>query len=188
MHTIRVWVQPTMKVNTYNQCPDFKLIYRKYFSNGADCIEDPAKEVDIGSMNSVDLMPFRAVFEGALMYELERKHVRTGNRPEPTDLLLFVAWKSEGYKKFCVFLHLIECNKGPYWDLVKLEEYYQRYVSQLRIYTDPIEDTWLIYDGTVLMVRLDLDFTQRDGVLNMTISEGLKDDHTKRPEWVDLEK
>jgi hypothetical protein len=101
---------------------------------------------------------------------------------------LLVAWKSEGYKNFCVFVHLIECNKWPYWDEIRLEEYYQRYADQLSTYTGPIKDTWLIHDGTVLMTELDLDFTQRDGVLNITISEGSKDEHAKRPEWINLNK
>jgi hypothetical protein len=81
---------------------------------------------------------------------------------------------------------LIECNKGPYWNMVKLEEYYQRYASQLCTYTDPIRDTWLIYDGTVLTAELELGFTQRDGVLNTTISERSEDRRIKRPEWIDL--
>jgi hypothetical protein len=37
------------------------------------------------------------------------------------------------------------------------------------------------------MTGLELDFTQRDGVLNITISEGVKDNHTRMPELIDLE-
>jgi hypothetical protein len=44
----------------------------------------------------------------------------------------------------------------------------------------------LIPDGTVLMSILELDFTQRDGVLNITISESIRDDYTRRPEWINL--
>jgi hypothetical protein len=35
------------------------------------------------------------------------------------------------------------------------------------------------------MTKLELDFTQRNGVLNITISEGVEDEHTKRPVWID---
>jgi hypothetical protein len=38
------------------------------------------------------------------------------------------------------------------------------------------------------MTKLQLDFTKRDwrdGVLNITISKGVKDKHTKRPFWLD---
>jgi hypothetical protein len=127
------------------------------------------------------------VFGGILMYVLERKHVKIGTRHEPTHILLLVAWKSEGYKKLRAFAHLIEYDKASCWDNLSQEEYYQRFTSQLRIYTGPIKDTWLMPDGTVLLTELGLDFTQRDGVLNVTISEGIEDENTKRPEWIHLE-
>jgi hypothetical protein len=188
MYTISVKRRSTMKVNIHNQCSDFKLQCLGYFNNGAYWNKDPDWGVDEGDMKNADLMPFRAKFKGALIHVLERKHVKTGNQPEPTDILLFVAWESEGYKKFRAFVHLIECDKWFYWSGVLLEEYYQKCVNQFSTYTGPIEDTWLIPDGTVLMTILELDFTQRDGVLSITISEGTSDDHTKRPEWIDLEK
>jgi hypothetical protein len=68
-----------------------------------------------------------------------------------------------------------------FWDMVKLKEYCQRYANQLDTYTDPIRDTWLTRDGAVLVTRLELDFMQRNDVLNIAISEGIKDDHTKKP-------
>jgi hypothetical protein len=83
---------------------------------------------------------------------------------------------------------LIECDKQIKWNRYKLEEYRQRYASQLSTYTSPIEDTWLMHDGTVLMTRLELNSTQRGDVLNITISEGIKDEHTKIPELISLER
>jgi hypothetical protein len=97
-----------------------------------------------------------------------------------------VAWKSEGYKKFRVFVQLIECDGTFYLCDIPLEEYYQRYANQLNTYTGPIKNTWMVYDDTVLMTELELDFTQRDSVLNITISEGVKDEYTKRPIWLSL--
>jgi hypothetical protein len=99
-----------------------------------------------------------------------------------------VIWKSEGYKNFRMLLQLIKYGKKIYWDETMLEEYYQRYANQLSTYTGPIKDTWSISDGTVLMAKLELDFTQRDGVLNLTISEGIRDEHTRRPERIDPER
>jgi hypothetical protein len=85
----------------------------------------------------------------------------------------------------------MECDIQFYgWlcrSIIELEEYYQRYVSQLCAYTGPIKDTWLIYDGTVLMTRLELDFTQGYDVLNIVISESVMDEHTKRIEWINSE-
>jgi hypothetical protein len=188
MHTISVEFQSTVEVNIHNQCSDFKLTDGDCFSDGADWNMWPDMEVMAGNMIKADLMPFLAVFEGILIYELLRKHVDPSDQTKSTLNLLLVAWKSEGYKKFHVLVQLIECNVWPYWYNFKPEEYYQRYASQLCTYTDPIEDTWLIHDGTVLTTRLELDFTQRDGVLNIVISEGIRDDHTKRPEWINLKR
>jgi hypothetical protein len=188
MHTTSVEPRPTMKVNIHNQCTDFKLKNPTCFSSDSVLNNYSAREVDAGEMMSNDFRPLLVAFEGALIYELQRKHVTPGNRPDSTHILLLVAWKYESYKEFCVLVHLIECNKWPYWDEIKPEEYYQRYANQLCAYTDPIRDTWLIHDGTVLMTELESDFTQRDGVLNIIFSEGIRDCHVKRPEWINLKR
>jgi hypothetical protein len=177
-----VGFEPTMKVNLHNQCLYFYLIRGRYFSIGADWDEKPAEKVYTGNMMSVDLIPFLSTFGGVLTYDLEKR----GN--DSIYIRLFVAWKSEGYKKFRVFVHLVEYEKWHGWGKNELEEYFQRYASQFCIYTGPIRNTWLMPDDTVLMTESELDFTQRDGVLNITISEGTKGEHAKRPEWVDLKR
>jgi hypothetical protein len=177
-----------MKVNIRNQCLDFKLKDRRCFSNGAHWSIYPDLRIDSGSIMSVGLKSSLLMFEGGIMYKLQRKHVECDDQSELIYTLLFIAWKYEGYKKFCVFIQLIECYKAFHLDKIKLEEYYQRHANQLSTYTRAIKDTWLIHDGTVLMTELDLDFTQRDGRLNIAISEGIRDAHTRRPEWINIEK
>jgi hypothetical protein len=175
-----------MEVNIHNRCADFRLTGREYFSGGADWNKHPDWDVMAGNIMKADLIPFRAAFGGILIYELLRKHVNPGDKTRPTSTLLLVAWKSEGYKKFYVLVQLIECNFQPFWFKIKPEEYYQRYASQLCTYTDPIKDTWLLPDGAIIMTRLELDFTQRDGVLDITISERSEGEHIRRPEWTNL--
>jgi hypothetical protein len=120
------------------------------------------------------------------MYELRKKHVEPDNRRKSTHTLLFIAWKFEGYKEFYVFAQLIECDKWFNWNTSRLEEYYQRYANQLSVYTSPIKDTWLMPDGTVLMTELELNVTQGSGLLNMTISEEISNERTRRLEWISL--
>jgi hypothetical protein len=203
IYTISVESQPTMKMNIYNQCSGFKLKYGKdfkpgwpqapityekrnggYFSDGADWNQGPYWEVKAGDVMSADLIPILPTFGGVLTYQLQRENIEFDDQLESTHIRLFVAWKSESYKKFHVLVQLIECDKTLLWDEIKLKEYYQRNIRQLCAYTGPIKNTWLIPDGTVLMTRLELDFMQRDDVLNITIAEGVKDDYTKPPEWV----
>jgi hypothetical protein len=170
-----------MKVNIHNRCSDLKLVCGRYFSNGACWNEDPDEEIDAGSMKSMHLTPFLSTFEGVLTYDLKRKGV------EPIYIRLLVAWKSEGYKKFRVQVHLIEYDKTFRWDIFNLNEYCQRYANQLGTYAGPIKDTWLIHDGKALMTRSELNFTQRDGVLNITIVSGVEYD-AKRPIQIDTER
>jgi hypothetical protein len=79
---------------------------------------------------------------------------------------------------------LIECDKQIKWNSYKLEECRQKYANQLCAYTGIIEDTWLIHDGTVLITKLGLDFTQRDCILNLVISEGVKNGRGRRSVWI----
>jgi hypothetical protein len=180
-----VELKATMKVNIHNQCSDLKLIGRGYFSTGTYWDKRPNDEVEADDMTNAKLIPSLATFEGILTYELEIKHVKPDNRRDPPHIRLFVAWKSEYYKQFRMFMHLIEYDEYVEWNEIKLKEYYHHYVNQLNAYTDSIKNTWLTCDGTVLMTGLELDFTQRDGVLNITISEGVKNEHSRRPAWFD---
>jgi hypothetical protein len=161
------------------------LTNQAFFSTCETSDESLALEVDAGNMTSVEFTPLLAAFEGVLSYVLKRKYVGSSERFEATHIRLFVAWKSEGYKKLRACVNLVECDEKFNWYNTKLEEYCQRYASQLSPCTNPIRDTWLIHDGIVLTTRAELDFTQIDGVLNITISEGVKDDHTRRPVWID---
>jgi hypothetical protein len=197
IHTISFGSQPTMKVNIYNQCSDFELTNESYFRSRTNRDGDPGDKADTGCI-CVDFRPFLSIFdpsqtlekilpmyEGGLKYELVRKHTKSGNQSASARILLFVAWKSEGYKNFRVLVQLIECENAFHWDETRLRMYYQRHINQLSTYTDPIKDTWLIHGDTVLVTELELEFTRRNGRLDLTISEGSKDEHAKRPEWID---
>jgi hypothetical protein len=132
-------------------------------------------------MKRANLMPFWEVFGGVLTYELEKA-------VESKYIRLFIAWKYEGDRKYRVLVHFIEYKKKFDWDETALKEYYKRYADQLDIYTGPIKNTWLIPDGTVLMTRSGLNVTQGYGILNVTVSEGIRDNYTRRPVWFSPER
>jgi hypothetical protein len=181
---VSVKPQLTMEMNIHNQCSNFSFGESKYFSNSADWNEYPHKAFTAYEMND-NVIPFLSTFEGIVMHELHNKHDEPSYEDESKHIQLVVAWKSEGYKKIRMFMHLIEYDKMIDWNRLKLEEYYQRYANQLSTYSGPIKDTRVMRDGTVLTTRLELDFTQRDGVLDITVSEGIKDNHTKISELID---
>jgi hypothetical protein len=184
MYIISYLRRPSMKVNIHNLCSDFKLTNRGYFSTGVFLNGHPAQEVEAGRMKSFGFEPSPLVFEGVLAYELERRYTKPGEEFELTHVLLFVVWKSEGYRKLRAYINLVEYDEKFYWNNAKLDEYYRSNVDQLSIYTSPIRDTWLTRDGTVFMTNLELDFTQRHDALNIIISESVTDNYTRRPEWI----
>jgi hypothetical protein len=197
IRTISIAILPTMKVNIHNQYSSFQLRYWGNWTSGIVKYRDFVQKVDDGSMTIVDFKSPLTMFEGVLICKLQRKSVESDDQSEnfesddqseSTCILLLVAWKSEDYKNFYMFTHLVEHEKQFRWSLAKLEEYCQRYANQLCIYSDPIKDTWLTRDGTVLMTESELDFAQRDGILNITIAEGVKDNFTKIPKWIDSER
>jgi hypothetical protein len=188
MHIFSYGAQPTMEVNIHNQCSNFALSTESY-SNACACwCKNPYwKSYDI-NMKSDGFSHFLATFGGVLTYTLDREGIKPDEELEPTHIRLFIAWKAEGCKDLRAFVQLIECDKTLYWGKIRLREYYQRHANQFSAYTGPIKDTWLIYNNIVVMIRLELNFTQRDGVLNITISESVRDEHTKRPIGIGLKR
>jgi hypothetical protein len=175
----------TIAVNIRNQCSNFKLINGKYYYSDSCMDFHSSKEVETGCTNRLNFKPSLITFGSAILYQLQRKDIKSDDRLESTTTLLFITWKFEGYKELSVLVQLLECDKTFRWSKFSSREYYRKYVNQLCTYTDPIKDIWLTRDGTVFMTRLELDFTQRDGMLNITISEGIKEDHVKIPELID---
>jgi hypothetical protein len=171
-----------MKVNIHNRCPGLVLDNEEHFSTGVDWNEKLSDRVDSGSMTSANLIPLMSTFGGIVGYDLETIGI------ESTYIRLSVIWKSEGYKQLKVFVHLVEYEKRYSWGANELEDYYQRYASQLRAYTTPIKRKRLLDDGTVLMIKLEVDFTQRDGVLNVAISKLKNSVCTRKPEWISLKR
>jgi hypothetical protein len=92
-----------------------------------------------------------------------------------------VFWISVGYELFHVFVQLLVYVDLFNWDNVKLNVCYHLQFNQFNIYTGPFDDTYLTHDVTILMTGLVLVFTQRDGVLNITIYEGFKYVHVMIP-------
>jgi hypothetical protein len=156
----------------------------KCSSSDADWNKYPDWEVRTGNVMNAELIHFLSIFEGHLMYKLKRKNVKSHDQPKSTHIRLLLVWKSKGHNGFCVFAHLIERDTWFLQHEAKLEEYHQRYTNQFCTYTGPIEDTWLI-DDVILMTRLELNFTQRNSRLDLTISEGIWDSYAKKPEWID---
>jgi hypothetical protein len=189
IYTSRAKIKPKMRsINIHNQCTDFDLTSPWYFNSNIYLKKRLDQKIDASGTMNVDFKYPPKVFEGVITYKLERKSIETDNLSESTCIRLFVILKCERNNKLCACMHLVEHEKRFRWNIAKLKEYYQRYANQFSTYTGPIEETWLIDDNTVLMTKLELDLTQRDGALNIIISEGAKNERTMTLKCIDSER
>jgi hypothetical protein len=134
IHIIRFKFLTAMEVNIFNRDSGFELKSLTHFNSEEYWEDYPFRQVWIGELRTVDLKPSLSVFEGVLTCSLVRKYVEPNGRTKYKWILLFLIWKSEGYRDLRAFVRLIECKKGYYWNEVKLREYYQRYANQLNAY------------------------------------------------------
>jgi hypothetical protein len=179
----------------HHQFPGIELVSPTYVGNGVICCRPPDQRVDVGFTTQAD---FKINFSRGnpidiLMYEIKRKSTKRFNRnttsseDETTCTQLFIAWELKNSIEFCAFSSLIEHDKGCIWDgdnLMKLADWY----NLTNIQYSPIEMTYLIYDNTVLMTKIDASYEEGCYKLEMTISEGSIKYNTQRPRYIDVER
>jgi hypothetical protein len=181
-----------VKLVIYHRFPGIELISPVYASDGAECRLPLDQRVDFGSIAyacfSIDLI--RSESTGILMYKL--KNTRQPNRntisskDEATCAQLYIAWKVNNSKEFCVVSHLIEHDKGCVWDrdrLMTLAKWY----NPCDIHV-PIEVTYLMRDNTVLMTRVNVFRETESYKFEMNIYETSIRDDTWRLWYIDVDK
>jgi hypothetical protein len=137
-----------------------ELVSPEYACDGADCYLTAEQRVNLGSKAYACFRTNFAKSEpiGILMYELKNTKQSNKNAMSSEDetkcIRLFIIWKINNAKEFCVYSHLIEHDKGHTWDrdkLMKLAKYYTPYNIHV-----PVELTYLMHDNTVLMKRVNV--------------------------------
>jgi hypothetical protein len=174
----------------HHQCPGIELVSPVYACDGAICYLSPDQKVHVGSTTQAN---FNTVFcwkksLGILMYEL--KNTKQFNKSaissedEARCIQLFMTWKVDVSKEFCVYSCLIEHDRRCVWDKDKLLELARRY--KLHDIHVPIEMTYLMRDNTVLMKRVNVIREEDCYKLEMTISQGSIKYDTWMPRYVDV--
>jgi hypothetical protein len=118
-----------------------------------------------------------------LTYKLERKNTEQFNKDDlsnedkKTCVQLVITWGFNGSNEFLVFSSMFEYYKN-FWDEYRLLELVKWYRYKLYdIQHCPIEETYLMHDNTVLMIRVNVTYEEEYYKLDITISEtSLKDD------------
>jgi hypothetical protein len=174
-----------VKLMIYHQFPAIELV-SLYYSDGITCCLSPEQRIDADSVMQTDFNIDSGQKESicVLMYKLQRKST---NQPdeEATCIHLFMIWEVYRSGKFCVNSFLIEHDKSRVWnrdELIKLARYYKVFNIQY----GPIEYTWLIYDTTLLMTRVDVIHKEECYKLEITISETSINGDTRRPLYIGL--
>jgi hypothetical protein len=79
---------------------------------------------------------------------------------------------------------LVEHEEGFDWDEHDLREFYHyKNNNQLRQYSAPITETWLLSDNAVLMITIEI--TNDERILNLIISKEKNPLYPINPPWVD---
>jgi hypothetical protein len=192
-------------VHIHNQCSGFELISPVYF--GLDVVWNipTDQKVDVNAKTRVSFAKSvtKHEFENALIYRLQRKRIEANDQfnadntlteDTSTYLQLLVIWGfSEKWEKNAIITWedtlsysssvralLIKHSNTITWNEDTLEKLRYMYLSLLR--DDKIvKDTWLLDDTTVLMTTSE----QKMGhAIEITISEGTKEDGATEPLWV----
>jgi hypothetical protein len=125
-------------------------------------------------------------FTSALIYKLQKKNHDSNDQSDvddtkdtSTSLQLLVAWKVDGYHRYCTDTMLIRHRNTITWDEDKLMKLYSMHYALRR--NNRINDTWLLDDG-VLMTTLK--FGKEEHTIEITISEATKEDNYLEPIWI----
>jgi hypothetical protein len=183
-----------VKLIFHHQFHGIELVSPTYASRRATCHLQPDQNVDDGSITQAGfkIMSSHKSRFGVVMYRLQRKNTDLSNvdaipNEEETCTQLVTVWKINRSKKFSATSYLLEHDKDRVWDDNRLLQLARDY-NPVNIQYNTIEDTWLTHDRTVLTTILEFDFNPSDVVLNIAISEGVEDGHTKRPERINLKR
>jgi hypothetical protein len=183
---------PGMVLIIHHQFPGIELVSPLYYSDGI-CYLPPDQRIDAGSsMKAGFHIDIGDESICALMYTLQRKHTNQYNedtisKEEARFIQLVVIWKANIFEVFYLFSHLIEYDKDCVWDEDKLTKLVRHHESS-DIQYSPIEDTWLMHDDTVLMIRLDKVSKEGCCKIEMTISKTNIKDDTLRLQHIDMDK
>jgi hypothetical protein len=185
---------PKMTLIIHHQFPGVELVSPVYFSLLGTCCLSPDQCVDAGStmQASFNIDPDENQSTGILMYKLQRKNidqpnVETISNEETKCIQLVIIWNVDNSKEFYINSLLIEHDEGHVWDRVMLMSL--AFSCELfSIQYGPIEETYLMYDNTVLMTCLNAAYEEEYYKLEMTISEASIKNDTQRPLYFDLDR
>jgi hypothetical protein len=182
-----------VKLIIHHQFPGVELTLPVYACENATCHLSPDQSLDVGSMMQAgfSIGPTQDKSIGALICKLQRKNIDQSNEEvisneeEETCIQLAIIWEVDSSKEFQIALFLIEHDKDRVWDRDGLMELV-KWFALLNIQHSPIENTYLMHDNTVLMMRVNVACEEEYYKLEIILSEGSLNKDTRRSWYIGL--
>jgi hypothetical protein len=174
-----------IKLTIHHQFPGIELVPELYYGDSETSLS-PDQKIDVGSTMQTDFNINSAKEEsiGVLIYRLQGKIIDEES-DETRCTQLVIVWKVDKFKRFHLVPRLIEIYKHVSLSKDKAMKLAQN-LSRSSVSYDSIEDTWLMYDDTVLMASANITREARCYKLGITISEGSIKYNTHRLLYIDM--
>jgi hypothetical protein len=191
IYATRLNIRPSFKLNIYNQCLNVDLVSLTYITgNELECHRSPNHNACAGdTMRSGFIIKSNDASYGVLMYKLQKRQshefTEIGEGTSSATYLL-VVWDISKYKTLYADVLLVKHDKGFAWEKGDLEELYRKNSDQFRLCPDPVTETWSLDDNIALMTAFEI--IDEDHTLDITISEVERDNNTRMPVHIDLER
>jgi hypothetical protein len=189
-YTVSLNIPLSFKLSIHNQCLDVDLVSPTYINtNRSECHRPPKYKVHAGdTMRSAFTIESSDVSAGALIYKIQRKQTcestEIGKDISSTAHLL-VIWEAFRSKLYIDMLSVV-CDKNFDWEKDNLEELYCNNSNRFRWSLYSTTETWSLDDNVAL--RTTFKIMNEDRMLDMTISEGKRDNYARTPAYIDLKR
>jgi hypothetical protein len=124
----------------------------------------------------------------ALIYRLQKKQIyESAEISENTSSVVhfLVVWGISKSTQLYADVLLVE-HEGFDWDKDDLEALYRKNNSRFRLRSDSAAETWLLDDNIALIIAFEI--MNEDRILNIAIFEVKRNDNTRTPAHIDLER
>jgi hypothetical protein len=184
------YIQPSVKLNIYNQCLNIDLVSPTYFiSRELECYKPPDYKICSGCITRFAFMiTWNRNPHGVLIYKLQKKQTHEySNISEDTSsaVHLLVVWRIEHNKPFVDVL-LVDMAKKSDWNEYYLMGLYRKNSNRFRLCHGSSTELWSLNDNVALMTTSEI--IDEDRIVNIIISEVEKYHSARTPIHIDLER
>jgi hypothetical protein len=185
--TISLPIQPSVKLNIYNQCLNVDLVSPTYITGyRSECHRPPDYKVCVGDTTRYSfIIKSNYATGGALIYKLQRKHMHKSTKigkytSRATHLL--VVWEFSSSRVLYVDVILVRHDKRL--DKDDLKCLYRENFDRFRLCSDFATELWSLDDNTVL--RTTFEIMNEDHLSTIIISEVEGDNGARMPAHIYL--